>query len=724
MQTPTAIPVIPTINSIHPCEEGIVITDTNGYIWLNGINAESQLTSMNPTINPRSFKTPLKLEPSEAIIEAHRFTDLLSIYTSSKRLIILRVLKQYQLADPDPEIPQNQDLRNIDFALKPFEDVTDVAFMYNTVLFHCSYGHCIFNHKLVSVNKEKQRYSVDHGIVYEPVLRDETLVCYRVVLPSSYPVMQYHRNFVHGVLESNHIILSASPYDHFSLNVSQFKDDGTLANSTNAQLYVNAISPVTAIIDGITYYSRGPTEPLKPCKYCGQGHIMNKDTYDQCISFVKNGYLRDFEPPLLLTVNQDEIVGHDKCSHIMISNDTSRMCEVEERIMYLNVKYFEWWKKQQYGIVAFRKERNELLFFTTFKFEPSPFMVAIDSLKTPGNCTFTIYKIMTPQPIIAAWAGDLAIVAQTRDYKYYRIELTNRAPCWELVLSSDCSPVDSSLVTYPYILDDPQSQIYITSEHDCFIVLANLLENNTTDNKCPQEPRKGYPFPSSFSVTHDSVQGPDATQLFIKKAMTRFAELCLRSHGLGSKLDCDSIKSLTPCGTLCEDIIDRLGQAIHLSVIASGSYLSLSSGLPFSVLVLLKRGKPSIADFEYFVRKYFPGIAELIFALKNNLTMLNICGYSSYRECLQDLLQYDPNSNSEENTISEIMARAILKYASIPNLDVMNLPALDFYFTGPCTVNKPLNKDTHSSDAAYQFMHKLLHSVPESQLDALLSIWG
>ena len=693
-----------------------MITDQHRNIWLQGINAESKLVSDDSLVNPRPFITPHMLRPTETIIHVHHTIDLLCIYTSLKCLFIFRVLQRDILADLNTDLPLNQNLRNIDFGLEPFEGVTDIAFMGSTVMFHCDYGHCIFNHDMVLVGNTNEKYHVPYGIVCEPVVRDHALRCYRVVLAIDSTVF-YHQNFVHAYSDHNHTVFSAPGCDLDALSVVQFCDDGTppsllpeksvsseidglqpvqevlwpallasplltLAQATQSQIYVNAHNPTFVVmIEGMAYHNQGPTKPLKPwSKFCGYARIVNEGNPDQRLIFVKDKRVRNLQPSIEAAVPVSEIKGTDGTGILVVDNDLPDLCTPGLDVTYINAKYLEWWRICKMGIIAYSSELKAILFFTTRSVYKSSLITVLSETTTGDDQTLVVLKIETPEHVIDAWTGESMVCCKVSGNRYYKIEITEvddivLISCWELVLDL-CNSI-----TYPFLISHhhalkPSHQLPICIDSNDDLLVA--LSTSTVI----------FPYPNRPELVYDLAQ-EDMTLIIIEQAMSLFAKTYLIQHGMGFILNASALCNIGPDLDFSTEVIHRLGSLVHMAVIL-GSRLPFSPSL--SVLVGLKGREPTLTELEYFVAKYFTEIPEQIRDMRD--MHLDLENGDSYRDCLMDILQYDPDYSSIDSALGRLIAQGIVDYTMIPNLDCMNLLTIDLYFTRAST-----DPDAHTRTA-------------------------
>ena len=648
------LPLLPVIASIHPCGRGLVLTDTDRNIWLQGISRSKLEPDL--AVSPRPFVTPFKLKTYETISKVHHHIDLLCIYTNLERLFIFRVLEACIPIDTELDTS----LSNIDYS-KPFNHVTDVVFMGPTVMFHGKYGHCIFNHDLVS----RDDISTNHGLVYESVVRKQTLLCYRVIL-DHYLEVQYDRNYVHAYSDLDHCVLSAPVCDSDSLSVVQFRDGGTLAKAAQSQIYVNAHTPTFVVmIDGVPYHDQGSTKPLKSwSKICGYAQTVNEGTPDQRLIFVKDQRVRNLRPSIEAAVPVCEIIGTDGTGILVVDNDLPDLCTAGLDATYINAKYLEWWRVIKTGILAYSKDLMILL-FTTQELREHSLLTAVSNTTTEDGQTIYVYQVVIHESIIEVQLGESMAVVKVSSNRYYKIEIADDGvACWEVILDPIDSIIDPFLISHQHVLQSSSQLPGCIESDDLLIALSTCTLI--------------FPYPYIPEIIYDPEQ-EDLTRDPIKKAMSLFAETYLIQHGRGSLLNILAHSSIDSDLGLRSDIISRFGQLIHMAVVLG---LSLPFGPQLSILVALIDRHPTIAELEYFVAKYFPETFEQIRDLRYQPGDLKSWDYTSYREALQVILQYDPDYFSTENMISRFIAQGIMDYTAIPNLARMNLPTLDLYFTG------------------------------------------
>lgn len=223
------------------------------------------------------------------------------------------------------------------------------------------------------------------------------------------------------------------------------------------------------------------------------------------------------------------------------------------------------------------------------------------------------------------------------------------------------------------------------------------------------------------NTARKSVRLERITPDLINKALKQFVKTYLIPCGAGFRLNTVAFQNIDSDPAIKAKTIHRLGRALRKAMVISKSHLPFH--LPLSVLAALTDTEPTIPDLEHFLGLFFPEIVNLVLPLRDNLAALGTYGYNSYIECLETFA-HNPDPNSEEHTISRILAKGLTDGEPIPNLASMNLPALDTFFTKRLIDRKRFIKKLRGPPRAVRYMEDLINSAMDFQLEDLLVNWS
>ena len=692
---------------------------------------------------------------------------------------------------------KQKNLISVQFASTPgFEMLTNVYKISSagpTILFTKNGMSCLFNWKLV-VHRANQS---DMGLALTPLLHRGSLIYYELQLPFEPSFIDYYQNFLYARVNQTHHVFSA-PYPgsdapivwryFYRHNFSVRQLD--LSESETDPMFVmwNEGKPYA-----YNQFTRSFTLLNKPGV---QTEILNKGAADSVqIAFLKGGELGEVEdyisPPWLIPaslVSNDGLVlcPNKKLSHyirgisgdhriMVISTDIRETYVAKDGILYLNIKELSY-RVYPCGILTHNKTKD-LRYYTHAHLSVPPNMVrrdegacrpknglyresghrfegvlesTIERTRGSGEMrehsdrrtddtesllpdlmgSYVVYTFAEGFIPVKIHTTDALMVIQTTDSYYrYAFGVDGAITCdrISLVFSDDLS-INRMLVQRPRIPYKPPSiPVHVNAHDDVLAIMCKLA--------------LAASFPDQLEVTlisgADAARGIGAKRDFVEQALNQFVQTYMDTF---STMTCLRTKAF-------EDITDAqislYGRMLHMSMTVLDTRLPIK--LPISVLEAVLDRDLTVAEFEYVARAETPEAFECLQPFKNDLDYLATCGYDSYIECLQAFVHYDPSQHTR--TISTHIAKGILDYTPIANTASMNLPTLNYYFSGrtcidrlafkqritesPSVSSPPdfLSAERPSSSSKCppllrNLMHRLIDTVTEEALQNLLKNWS
>jgi len=163
--------------------------------------------------------------------------------------------------------------------------------------------------------------------------------------------------------------------------------------------------------------------------------------------------------------------------------------------------------------------------------------------------------------------------------------------------------------------------------------------------------------------------------------------------------------------------------------------------LPLILLESIRRKKITMAEFEFFAKIQDPEVFNNIYPYKFDQEGFDALetGFASYEAKLKDLCGYpievavtDDTQNESLAKICDTVADGFKFYKTVPNLDVMNIPTVDFYVSGDFLIDRvALTKNIRINTTAqdkissyYEIIKEIIKELAEDKLVILLKNWS
>ena len=204
---------------------------------------------------------------------------------------------------------------------------------------------------------------------------------------------------------------------------------------------------------------------------------------------------------------------------------------------------------------------------------------------------------------------------------------------------------------------------------------------------------------------------------FLETAVMEFFETCLIQNNVCTYFNMDMITSFTSDELYC------IGLMLHTIICHSKNHLPFR--LPILLLKAVKGRKLKKIELEYFAQNEDPEIfnnARQFSDDPDGFKSLD-SDFATYEDLLYDICGCKNMKKSSE--INSDIAKGIIAYSEIKNLDIMNYPTLDYYFSGNYTINRlTLLKNLKIMRTYKETITHIIKTLPEKKLYVLLRNWS
>lgn len=631
-------------------------------------------------------------------------------------------------------------LRSVHFASKPgfteaLTDIDEITCAVNMIFFRRGDKHYVYNWRLFAAFAMLN----NAGIALSPTQHrsssgEPILTYYQLHLPSTPDLVQYRSNYVYMHSGPMHHVFTSFPHD---------VDNGMgilwryfeLDNITADDIYVYNIGDMFVHQGTALYQYFHITKSLQP---------ITVSTTQAPISMLRreDGSIR----PFCISVEGDYIhcsgIGiicgaNDLAKHmiwvhqfgpthsyivITDSKSHSETLAVQGDRVYFNINHIRSYHLFNNGIF-YADTAGILCFCTHTELPQSKIFPRVTTINIDQHTFYVHNWLGLPGPVDRIYGSTLMHQYNTPVFSvgnsYYACVFDHGIPSshsmitLNLILNSYPTSQLVSLVN-PSLIDRNQYtnwdnvSISIQTNADKLEKLISMAEMFSNDSR--------YSFSlvcKSKIVSH----GSSIAQIFVDDALSQFASTYLTSHA-SSTLTSFNLQAFA---NSTAPQLYTFGRMLHLAMIVTSTALTIR--LPLALLVATKQTEPTIAELEFLALKANSLTFEQVWPLKHDAARLADCGYSCYRECLEHLVQYD-NSNDRIKAISQIMAQGFLAFSPIKNLAKMNIPTLDYYMSGPYTIDRAkLKSQLICATVCNDVMIDLIDNLPEDDLAALLKNW-
>jgi hypothetical protein len=409
---------------------------------------------------------------------------------------------------------------------------------------------------------------------------------------------------------------------------------------------------------------------------------------------------------------------------IVIDIKDSPRHQTYDNTLFFNVHGLTYYNLTICGIVFC--DENDDLFYCTEDILPESNYGTMEIEKisiTDGN--FYIYKFNHfPKPVTNIQFTDYMIIVQSENkYFYHVIESDNLEISRFTEINCDMENNNNILCRH-YIVRNKQS-------YDNHVT----LRVNTEANKLKKLISIIEFLPRSTNFSIDFVKGSGVISYgdgpkrdFMEAAIMEFSDKYLIKHNNCCEFNINEIKKLT------DDKLFTIGKMLHAIIYHSDNYLPIR--LPITLMAAILKKDPTIADFEYYIKLEDPETFEKMYSYRKDNELIKTFGYESYGECVdffsKSLCKYyhDEDTNSIiKNTCLQI-ATGFIKYKNIKNLNMMNIPTLDYYLSGDYKIDVDLLLSlikfitTKKTDEFSTVVKDIIRSMDQPKLTIFLKNWS
>lgn len=603
--------------------------------------------------------------------------------------------------------------------IEPIEGVDEVTCVAGTVFFRIADRLYVHNWKLTAGSAMWQNL----GMAVSPTQHANVLTYYQIHLPFIPDLIQYCRDFVYMKSGPLHHVLTSHNYPvhgDTALYWYYFK----MENITHTSIYVDAYFDLYVLgTDGLyTYYHISKT--LEPLIKTNRSIYVVQDPESRAVKYyfrAANGDLvsrsrrvrSDSNDQLEYLVSPIRFVGEA----ILIDSNIPERYAVRGRTLCINIKGITKYHTAPSAVFICD---NGLLYMCTdgIDVDPNSNIEHMTNL-IAGENSYDIFCLSAlPEPVEDIHGHDCTLTIKAGG-RYFRCKFDSvsgsLSPYREIILEFEVDDrqactIDMGLVTRPVAGSGPNSSsipINIETYADTLQRLVVLAETFNRDSR----------FSISYRCKAHTVSfGKGVKRTIVQDALSQFMNVYLIQHQTLTSLNLPALEGVMA------PLLFAYGRVLHMAMTMTKSCLSIR--LPLSLLIALKKREPMICELEYMAQRESPEAFERIVIYREDPIGLAECGYTSYEECLEACLHYDPES-SKIKAISTIMAEGILSYAPIKNLEHMNILTLDYYLSGLCTINRELLISLLRSDSPVckAFVTGLIRTVSETRLAILLRNW-
>ena len=754
-----------SIKSLHVHKDVIVLVDDQNWVWVQGLNTKMRLGVRTPSAASLKdqtqedmetlVRTSIHLGRGEAILQIHTCPDQLFIHTSWEYLYISRIMKPSIVGSDDwiideqgvyvgvesqdqptldpysnPEVDYNwleasgwneNNLVSVQFASEPgFEVLTNIkaiTFAGPSILFKRDREHCIFNWRLLI----RDAVTVSTGLALTPILHQGSLVYYELHFPFVLDAIKYHTDFLYASSDSIHHVFSA-PDRNTPLAWRYFRDTDfrvdqiCLGDSQTAPLFA-----VRREHEALEYNQF--TRTLYPLDEPGiQTQVLNRGAADlvQLAFLMEDESLVSYEGLVLCSDSQFAycIVGIAGDRKIMVIKDDNRdPFELVNDRLYISIMGIDGYRALPQGVLTY-DETEGVRYYTSCQDITAPTGLVLET-QINGHTSYTVYKFAYDQPIINVQVTDTQMVIQTANVCYrYRFNPDGSVTCDLITLTAISNVTDrdddkaSNKLDIDHALQYPGTS-YTSKTVDVII----QTDEDVLTKMCWLTTQAPYPDRLEIMAYsgNDTAGGDGVRRDVAERAVTQFASLYLTSHCTVSGLNTEAF------GSVPDSIIISLGSVLHMCIVMLESYLPIH--IPISVLEAVMGRDLTILEYEYVAKRESPEAFETMYTHRDDPDYMAACGYDSYLECLQAFVFYDPSERAQH--ISQTIAKGILSYTSITNLPCLNLPTLNYYFSGLYCIDRlSLKQSIIGHRVLIDLMHKLVDTATEEGLQGLLKNWS
>lgn len=224
----------------------------------------------------------------------------------------------------------------------------------------------------------------------------------------------------------------------------------------------------------------------------------------------------------------------------------------------------------------------------------------------------------------------------------------------------------------------------------------------------------------SYTDAFNKVSIGDGVKVtFCEQAMLQLADTYFITHNILSELNLSVLNKYT------DTQLYVFGKTIALAYNTMKNFLPIR--LPLILLAAIQRRIPSIEDLEWFSRHEDPEAYHSLRTIRDDSEAIQESGFDSYEAALKFLCKFD-NQGPQLYPKARLIANGIIYHTHIRNLTEMNLPTLDYCFSGSYDIDverfiSQINMEQMRRPYRERF-HAFIHSLNQEQLASLLFNWS
>ena len=601
----------------------------------------------------------------------------------------------------------------------PLLDIDEVTFIGSTIFFRCGLNHYVYDWRLTIGASIWNNL----GLALTPVQHQRVLTYYQLHLPFSLDTFKYCNNFTYMKSGSVHHVLSADIREDAELPLSwrYFELEGLDPNHIHVD---NPYPELLVLHNNIMYLHLAITNTLRPVIDLGTRiYTFYRSMHDQgfaCVS--KRGYVIEYPSVVHCLENDltDSIVNAcvsipKDAGMLIIDHDSTESYMVRADALFINIRGAIKYQLTKDGVLIYKADRHlELCVINSVLDQPHLKLIHKFSIR---DHTYRVYEWVGEfsQPDSIQTSEDMALLEHDSQYRKYLLAPHKDAKAiTDITLSSPSTiiSVHPIFAAHPVIKYSPiPIAVSIASCADRLERLSAIAEMFSVGTKLSI---------TYICKTRVISHGQGVLRVLVQDAVSQFASIYLTKHRASTSFKVEAFEGISA------HKLYILGRMLHMAIIVTKSFLPIR--LPLALMVALKKREPTVPELEYVARKESPEAFDRLQAYRNDPDELAACGYDSYRESLCVLTHYDtnrPEVNERTLVLSELLAEGFLSYTPITHLVAANIPTIDYYISGPYSIDRTLLKDRLTgSNPIKQFMTEIITALPEEQLAILLRNWA
>ena len=379
------------------------------------------------------------------------------------------------------------------------------------------------------------------------------------------------------------------------------------------------------------------------------------------------------------------------------------------------------WVQTTEGIIIL--DSGTLYYYCPFELNEETYnTMEVDKIKLNNGGTMYIYMFKDmPHPIESLNASESIITIKSSD-KYYYIIL--HAGDFKVGKFTELSLEEISVVT-PTVnksLVMRQKKTYDDSivhefnispnvdKFDRFLIICDLTKGNAD-------------FDIQYSSkTQVNAIGNGARREFMEQSLDTFTSkylVCDRSY---PKFNLEEISKLSS--------EEHFNLGIMFHYVLSTNKNPIMFRLPINLLEAIASRTITLAELEFFANIQDKEVYAQLLPFKSDIEAFKAldCGFDTYEEKLREMCNYELN-NEKLTSICKDIADGFKFYMRTPNIDIMNIPTLDYYVSGDFTIDRDklislIHIDGSGFPPFYKIIADIIKDLPEQKLIILLRNWS